>query len=407
MDDSSFLKTAGGASDASGDQTSSVTGFSAQSKGTVPAFDLVEFGHDSEIRLEERGELGFVTLNRPRDLNALSIEMVRLFSLALTRWAQPDSKVQTVIVTAQGRAFSTGGDMRAVRATGLSAREGRSGAGLSAVFFGEEYLLARQIYHFPKPIVFFLNGLAIGNLLGLAGPRVYRVVTERTLFATPHCGVGFFPDCGSVHAFNACPGRVGYYVALTGARLRAAELMATRLATHYVLSGQVAPCINRIADRLSGIQSADDAERVVVQTLATGLDQPETANTLQNLSFVIDEHFSKPTISEILESLARSGSGWALDTARTLSGRCPFSLEVTLRHLNRASDQTFDAVLEQDYALAKIMVQRDDFLEGVRAVLIDKDNAPEWNPASVSALDESKISACFQPSGHSLADFSA
>lgn len=367
----------------------------------------MSLGQDSEIRFEERAEVGFVILNRPRDLNALSIEMIRLFSAALTRWAQSGSKVQAVVVTAQGRAFSAGGDMRAVRAAGISAREGRSGADLLSVFFGEEYLLARQLYHFPKPVVFFLNGLAVGSLLGLAGPRIFRVVTERTLFAAPHCGVGFFPDCGSAHVFNACPGRVGYYVALTGMRLRAAELLATRIATHYVSAAQVNPCIERLCGKLSGVRSAADAERTVIQILATSLDLPETGNALQNVSFIIDEHFSKPTIPEILESLDRSGSGWARDTIRTLSGRCPFSLEVTLQHLIRAGDMAFDAVLEQDYTLARALVQRDDFLEGVRAVLIDKDNAPEWKPASVSEILRTDVMACFRSDGRSLRDFGA
>lgn len=364
----------------------------------------MSLGQDSEIRFEERAEIGFVILNRPRDLNALSIEMIRLFSAALTRWAR-DGKIQAVIVTAQGRAFSAGGDMKAVRAAGISAREGRSGADLPAVFFGEEYLLARQLYHFPKPVILFLNGLAVGSLLGLAGPRIFRVVTERTLFAAPHCGMGFFPDCGSAHVFNACPGRVGYYVALTGMRLRAAELLATRLATHYVSAAQVGPCIERLASKLSGVHSVADAERTVTQTLATSLDLPETGNALQNVSFIIDEHFSKPTIPEILESLERSGSGWARDTIRTLSGRCPFSLEITLHHLIRAGDMSFDAILEQDYTLARAMVQRDDFLEGVRAVLIDKDNAPEWKPDDISTIDPAEVKACFQSDGRSLRDF--
>lgn len=360
-------------------------------------------GSESEIRFEENGELGIVTFNRARDLNALSIEMIRLFSAALKRWSARDSRVQAVVVTATGRAFSVGGDVKAVRAAVLSARQGRSSAEVPEVFFGEEYLLARQLYHFPKPVVMFLSGLAIGNLLGLAGSRVYRVVTERTLFAVPHCAIGFFPGCGSALAFNACPGRLGYYLALTGTRMQAAEMLAARLATHYVSTAQVRPCIERIGAKLSGVRNAADAERAVTQILGTSLDLPETGNSLNNVSFIIDEHFSKSTMAEIIDSLRRSGSGWAMDTIRTLSGRCPLSLEVTLQHLIRAENMGFDAAIEQDYRIARALVARDDFVEGVRAVLIDKDNAPEWKPGSIGEIDRETIAAVFRPDGKTLA----
>lgn len=379
----------------------SVKPFSGQSKGASGPFDLMALGPDSEIRLEERGALGIVTLNRPERLNALTPEGVRLFSAALEHW-RVRKGVQAIVVVGRGRAFSVGGDMKNIYAAALAARNGQGSPETASVFFGEEYLLARQLYHYEKPVLFFLNGLAVGHLLGLAGPRLYRIATERTVFAVPHCALGFFPDCGSAYALNACPGRLGYYAALTGLRMHAAELLAVRLASHYLHSSHIEPTIAQLGAQLEGVRDPSEADRVVARLLSTSLDLPETGNALQNVAFIIDEHFSKPTLAEIRQSLARSGSGWARDTLGTLSSRCPFSLEVTVEHLVRSESLSFDAVLERDYALARSLALRDDFIEGVRAVLIDKDNAPAWSPPTPEAVDPQEVAACFRPQGRTL-----
>lgn len=340
-----------------------------------------------EVILTRDGPLGQIELNRPRALNALTLGMIRAIAPVLSDWAGEDAVKAVVIKGAGDKAFCAGGDVRAVW---QAHRDGD--AALPAAFFREEYRLNRMIHRFPKPYIALIDGVTMGGGMGLSVHGSHRVASERSLLAMPETAIGLFPDVGAGWFLNRCPGKIGLYLALTGARLSGADILASGLATHFVPSDKFAAlqALLRAADWDSGPAGAvaDDA----IDGLAIDPGPAPLAARAQ----VIDACFGADGVEAILAALEADGSDFARETAATLATRSPTSLKLAFAHLRRAHGKSLENVLVDDYRLSQACVAGHDYHEGVRAVLIDKDHAPKWRPASLAEVDGAMIEAHFR-----------
>jgi enoyl-CoA hydratase len=359
-----------------------------------------------EILFGRAGGIATLTINRPQALNALTLANYRRIAPALALWAA-DPAVHAVIVRgAGGRAFCAGGDVRAVYEAG----RGISGEHeLTAVFFAEEYRLIRDIHHFPKPYVAIIDGITMGGGAGISVNGAYRIATERTLFAMPETGIGLFPDVGATRFLNRCPGRIGRYLGLTGARLKAADALYCGFATHFVTLDRV--------EALLAAQAATKwqtgAEFAEVEALLTRFAGDPGPAPLMALRPAIDRSFAGDTIEAILAALAAeavSGGAdavWAAETRAGLMQKSPTSLKVTLRQLILGRNYDLDEVLTLEYRLTQHFMMAHDFYEGVRAVLIDKDQNPQWHPAHLAEIDDATVEAYFASLGERELRFDA
>jgi len=346
---------------------------------------------DDEILLERNRGLATITINRPQALNALTLANYRRIDPALRTWAA-DPSVDAVVVRGAGdRAFCSGGDVRAVYEAG----RGISGdPSLTAVFFREEYELIRRIHHFPKPYIAIIDGITMGGGAGISVNGAYRIATERTLFAMPETSIGLFPDVGATRFLNRCPGHIGRYLGLTGARLNAADALYCGFATHFVERDR----IEALLDELTGDHVAVEA---CLGRFAAAPDPPPLAA----LQPAIDRCFTGNSIEAILEALAAEASadgahaGWAAETRAGLLTKSPTSLKITLRQLTIGRHYDLDAALVLEYRLTQHVMAGHDFYEGIRAMLIDRDRNPQWRPASLAEVSENMVDGHFAPLG--------
>lgn len=334
-----------------------------------------------EVVFERHGHTGLVILNRPKALNALTHGMVRALYATLKDWAS-DPKLRQVIVTAAGdRAFCAGGDIRYIWATG------RERYAEAVSFFRDEYRLNVLIKRFPKPYVALIDGICMGGGVGISVHGSHRIATERTVFAMPETGIGFFPDVGGSYILARMPGRSGLYAGLTAARLGQADCLWTGLATHAVEARVVDDILERL---LAGA----DLEKTLAEA-SVALD----FSPLQELQSDIDHYFSKASLEDILAALAGADAGmqWARETLQTLRTRAPSSLAIAFRQITLAHDLSFEECMAMEYRIVSRILRHEDFYEGVRSVLVDKDGAPKWQPARVEELDPAVISEHFEP----------
>jgi enoyl-CoA hydratase len=357
--------------------------------------------NDGEILLGRAGGLAILTINRPQALNALTLDNYRRMGPALAGWAEDPSVHAVIVRGAGGRAFCAGGDVRAVY------EAGRGIAGdpdLTAVFFREEYQLIRSIHHFPKPYIAIIDGITMGGGAGISLNGAYRVATERTLFAMPETAIGLFPDVGATRFLNRCPGHVGHYLGLTGARLRAADALYCGFATHVAEQDQV----EALVAALGHVDWQAGGERGRVEAVLSGFAIDAGPPPLAALRPAIDRCFAGDGIERILAALAalaaEAGAGgadaaWAADTRAGLLTKSPTSLKVTLRQLVVGRDCGLDQALILEYRLTQHMMAAHDFYEGVRAALIDKDQTPRWRPASLGEVGNDMVEAYFTPIG--------
>ncbi|MBL8702518.1 MAG: enoyl-CoA hydratase/isomerase family protein [Alphaproteobacteria bacterium] len=331
-----------------------------------------------EIVFERRGRLGVVTLDRPKALNALTLGMIRELDPMLRQWAH-DHGVQAVVIRGAGeKAFCAGGDVRAVY------EAGRRGTDvLTYEFFFEEYRLNRRINRFTKPYIALLDGIAMGGGLGLSVHGRYRVVTERATVAMPESAIGLFPDVGGSWFLDRAPGKVGAYLGLTGARVKGADIIYAGLATHYVPSADLPALLEAL--------SHTPPEAALHRFAQDPGPAPLAAHRAQ-----IDRAFAPPTASGIIAALGKEGA-WGQALAADLAKKSPTSLCATLRLLQRHHRHEIEDCLKGEFRLVQRFMAGHDFYEGIRAVLIDKDHAPKWNPASIEAVDPAAIDAMFEP----------
>lgn len=359
-----------------------------------------------EILLGRTGGIATLTINRPQALNALTLANYRRIAPALAAWAKDPAVRGVVVRGAGGRAFCAGGDVRAVYEAGRGIGGDRD---LTAVFFAEEYRLIRDIHRFPKPYIAIIDGITMGGGAGISVNGAYRVATERTLFAMPETAIGLFPDVGATRFLNRCPGQIGRYLGLSGARLRAADALYCGFATHFVAQDRVEPLLAALA----AIEWRTGDESGQVEAALGGFSINPGLPPLAALRPAIDRCFAGDTIEAILDALAAeaaSGSadaGWAAETRGGLLAKSPTSLKVTLRQLAVGRDYDVEQALRLEYRLTQHFMAAHDFFEGVRAMLIDKDQTPRWRPASLAAVDEAIIAAYFSPIGQRELRFAA
>lgn len=349
----------------------------------------------AEVLFEVKGGIGWITLNRPEALNALTLNMARLMNERLEAW-EHDPQVRAVaIMGAGGRAFCSGGDVKSVALDGLAAREGRSDGSLTRDFFREEYTLNYRIHRFPKPYIALIDGIVMGGGKGVSAHGSHRVVSEKTLFAMPETNIGFFPDVGGGYFLPRCPGQTGLYLALTSARVGAADALYIGFATHFVESAKFPAMIGALSE-IKWEGSAKSCIDAVLARFASKLDEEAVTEAYRAQ---IDRCFSFDKAEEIILALAREKSPWAEETLKSLSAVSPFSLKLALRQIRAGAKMDFAQVMTMEYRLSQACTRLHDFYEGIRAALIDKDRNPQWNPARLEDVSDLRIEECFQSLG--------
>jgi enoyl-CoA hydratase len=328
---------------------------------------------------EKRGALGLLTLNRPEALNALTRGMVEALAGALAGWAG-DPQVRCVAIRGAGpRAFCAGGDVRAMAAAA------RDGSGEDLGFLRAEYRLNAMIGAYPKPYVALLHGFVMGGGAGISVHGRYRLADASLGFAMPETGIGFVADIGSSHFLPRCPGGMGLYLALTGARIGQGDACAAGLATHAVAAADWDSLLARLA-------AGEDAARAI----AAFAHKPEPP-ALAPQRALVDVAFAAPSVEAVLERLDRDGSGFAAETARTLRARAPLALKYTFREMRLGAHLDLAGCLRMEFRMAARALHSPDFQEGVRAALVDKDGRPRWSPASLAAVTPQMVEAYFAP----------
>ena len=341
-----------------------------------------------DILFEARGPLGLVTLNRPAALNALTIDMCRDFEARLQAWAA-DPAIRAVAVRGAGeRAFCAGGDIRAIW------RSGRGDGALAAAFFRAEYSLNRRVFAFPKPYIALFDGVTMGGGVGVSVHGSHRVAGRRTTFAMPETGIGFFPDVGGSYFLPRLPGRLGLYLGLTGARLKAADCLTCGIASHFVERERHQALLD---DLRAADWSADAGD--TVDAALTRLSGDPGPPPLAAHRGAIDRCFAAESVEAILAALRAEASDWAAATLETLATRSPTSLKVTFKQLRDGGALDFAAAITVEYRLSQACMARHDFLEGIRAVVIDKDSAPRWDPPNLTEVSAELVDAHFAPLG--------
>lgn len=343
----------------------------------------------SEVLSEVRGQVGFITLNRPRALNALSLGMVRDLMGILLDW-QNDARVLAVAIRGSNKegpfgAFCAGGDIRFLH------QAGSQGNPLIEDFFTEEYALNHLIHNYAKPYIAFMDGIVMGGGMGISQGAALRVVTERTKMAMPETAIGLFPDVGGGYFLSRCPGRVGEWLALTGDTIGAGNAIAYQLADGCLPSDRQ----TAVWDALATQSFADGA--VIKAYVASQFVASQAGGTSALAD--IDQYFALPTVGEIVRALEAADSDWARTTAATLRKRSPLMLHVVLEQIRRARAMG----LADDLRMERDMVRHCFFLrpgqsetvEGIRALAVDKDHAPQWNPGRIEDVTPEMVAPFF------------
>ena len=340
---------------------------------------------EPDIVCEKRGAAGFVLLNRPKALNALNHAMVEGLSAALDAW-EDDASVERVVISGAGdRAFCAGGDIRLMHDLG---KAGDHAGQLK--FWREEYILNQKIARYPKPYVALIDGFDMGGGVGVSIHGSHRIAGDKLMFAMPEVSIGFFPDVGATYFLPRLPGRVGTWLALTGARIGAGDACAFGLATTYVPSA-------RFSELVSALEAAGDTDAIIA-----GFSASAPTARFANERNIIDECFGQPDVAGILTGLAAASAGgnaFASETLASLSGKSPTSVALGLRQMQMGAALDIDEALCVEYRIVSRICRGHDFYEGVRAVIIDKDNSPHWRPARHEELDTAVIESHFASLG--------
>lgn len=341
---------------------------------------------ENEILSEKSGLVLHVTINRPAVLNALSHNMIQEVARLLTAAEKDDLVAAVVIRGAGGKAFCAGGDIKStwVQRADIAANDH---------YFYDEYNLNRQLFYYSKPVVALMDGITMGGGVGVAGYCSYRVATENTKWAMPETGIGFFPDIGITHALQQAPGAMGMCLALTGMTIGPEDALYGGFATHYIY-----------AAALRDVTSALDSGEAPEEVMARFHREPSLIGPLVQHQDVIDRCFGLESVAAIVDALKQESSDWAQATLALLLSRSPLAVSVTFARMIRGRGQPFDRIIEDDYVIARRFMRGDEFFEGVRAMLVDKDKKPRWAPESLDKVTEIAISHHFEPLPGRLGD---
>lgn len=352
---------------------------------------------DEQVVLgEEIGNVRLVTLNRPRQLNVISSKVVSLLAEYLEKW-EKDDRAKLVIVKGVGRAFSAGGDLKMFY-------DGRSSKDSCLEVVYRMYWLCHHIHTYKKTQVALAHGITMGGGASLMVPLKFSVVTEKTVFSTPEASIGFHTDCGFSFIHSRLPGHLGEFLALTGARLNGKELVAAGLATHFVPSEK----LPELEKRLIGLNTGDEiAVKSAIEEFSE--DVQLDGQSVLNKQSIIDECFSKETVAEIIKSFeaeaGKEGNGWIGPVLKGLKKSSPTGLKITLRSVREGREQSLAECLKKEFRLTINILRAiisADIYEGIRALTIEKDNAPKWDPPTLDKVDDDKVDLVFQPFGEDL-----
>jgi len=333
---------------------------------------------EQDVIIGSDGAVGRVTLNRPKALHALTLGMCREIIAALQAW-KADSDVAVILIDhSGGRGFCAGGDIRQLY-------ESLQNRGNALDFFHTEYRMNDFLFSYPKPAVCFMDGIVMGGGAGIAVPCRYRVATEATVFAMPETGIGLFPDVGGGRFLSHLPGRIGEWLALTGARLNGANCIALGLATHY-LPREV------LADAKRQLRGPRERIEIVLDNFSV---QPPAASVVQDRE-AIDRLFASNRVEDILAALDADASPWAVQQLAEIKKKSPRSCKVALRQLAEGRKLAhFSDNMRMEYRIVSRLLHKPDFREGVRAFIIDKDNRPQWSPPRFKDVRDDEIDAIF------------
>lgn len=344
-----------------------------------------------ELLARKEGALGHITLNRPKALNALTLEMIRSIDAALTEW-EHDDEVRVVLLDGAGeRGFCAGGDIKALYASA------QGDASFARGYFREEYTLDHRIATYSKPVVALMDGLVMGGGVGLTGHAAHRVATDRLGLAMPEVAIGFTPDVGSTSLLTDAPGELGTHLALTGGRINAQDAVLCDLVDHVI-------AVDEIEDLVEGLRMGNVGAAIISATVA----EPEVEGVLEGQRSWIDACYAFDTVEEIVAALQAHPDPDAQVAAADLLTKSPTSLKVTLRGLREARALgSLAKSFALEYRLASRFLDTPDFVEGVRAAVIDKDRAPKWQPDSLAAVTDEAVAAYFAPLGDDELDLEA
>ncbi|MET4684626.1 enoyl-CoA hydratase/isomerase family protein [Brevundimonas faecalis] len=336
---------------------------------------------EAEVITRIENHVGRITLNRPKAIHALNRAMCEAMIEALLAW-RDDAAVKSVLIDHAGeRGFCAGGDIRMI------AESGAGDASEAKAFFMTEYQLNHLMFEYPKPITAVVDGIVMGGGVGISEPAGVRIATERTTYAMPETGIGLFPDVGGGWFLPRLPGQTGVWLALTGARLKAADTVALGVHTHFVAS-----------ENIEGLKAELLAVPADPKAVADRLADDAGPAPLDAHREAIDRLFAFDTVEDIFAALQADGSDWALKQLDILKTKSPQSLKVSLRQIRTGAKLTaFADNMAMEYALGGRVVRTHDFQEGVRAVIVDKDNAPRWSPAELSAVSDDLVEDLFAP----------
>ncbi|WP_394701944.1 enoyl-CoA hydratase/isomerase family protein [uncultured Cohaesibacter sp.] len=331
----------------------------------------------SDVDFEKRGSVGLVLLNRAKALNALTIEMIKALSAQLEAWKTDDDVKAVILTSTSERAFSAGADIRFVY---------NNRANPPYEFFRVEYLMNCAMKRYPKPYISLIDGIVMGGGVGLSFHGKYVAVGSKTMFAMPETGIGFFPDVGGAYLLPRMPGKLGIYCGLTGGRLGQADCLRSGLATHCIEPDHFPTIIEEIA------QGRDPEETLQVYTSppqGTGLDD----EALQ----IIEQAFSGNSVSEIIARLQAMSQPFAKQTLDMMLSRSPMSVHIALEQMKRGREMEFEECMQMEYRILEHILKGSDFYEGVRATIVDKDGAPDWQPSSFGDVADEAVLSHFMP----------
>ena len=343
---------------------------------------------ESEILFERRGAAGLVTLNRPQALNAVTQAMVLALRTQLDAWAN-DPAITRIVLTAAGeRAFSAGGDIRALYDLGKAGRHDEA-----LQFWRDEYPLNAAIKNYRKPYVSLIDGIVMGGGVGVSVHGSHRFAGDRFSLAMPEVGIGFFPDVGATWFLPRMPGELGCYCALTGERFGGADALAAGIATHRIPSARFAALLDGLAGAVS------------VDAVLAAFAEPAGEGPIMARRATIDRLFAGDRVEDIVAALDREAAAsgadaeWAAKTAATMRTKSPLSLKLALAQVRRGKDWDFETCMRAEFRIVSRVIHGHDFYEGVRAVIVDKDNKPRWQPKTLAAVSDAEVERHFAALG--------
>lgn len=352
--------------------------------------------HEEEVLFTEipgtGGNVGVITLNRPKVLNALTLDMCQAMEEKLAEWEQSD-EIKAVVICGEGeRSFCAGGDIRFVY------QQGRSGIKKSRRFFWHEYRLNRRIFRFSKPYIALMHGITMGGGAGISVHGTHRVAAEDFVFAMPETGIGFFPDVGGSYILPRCTGKIGVYMALSGDRLNIADAIYSGIVDHLVPKKNFEPLIYAIADSRFQSENVNMQISDLINTFSLDIDGMDIAKPhLLEHRTEINQCFGFLTMESTMEALKHLRSAWGDAVIKNLQCKSPTSLKVTLRQLHYGARMDFDDCMRMEYRIALRFLLEHDFYEGIRAAIVDKDQQPKWHPHRIHEVTDEFVDSFFEP----------